>query len=107
MITEDIKNAYDRTKWALIFRGLLGIALGILIILRPLTSVEVFALVIAVWALADGLVNIVHAFDLRRVAPHWWALLLAGCISAASGSPRSIITPPCRSPLPSSGRRSG
>ena len=85
MITEDIKNAYDRTKWALVFRGLLAIALGILIITRPLASVEVFALVIAIWALADGLINIVHAFDLRRVAPHWWALLLAGLVSAAFG----------------------
>jgi uncharacterized membrane protein HdeD (DUF308 family) len=85
MITNDIKSAYNRTKWALVFRGLLGIALGILIITRPLASVEVFALVIAIWALADGLVNIVHAFDLRSVAPHWWVMLLAGIVSTAFG----------------------
>jgi uncharacterized membrane protein HdeD (DUF308 family) len=85
MVAENIKSAYSRTKWALVFRGLLGIALGVLIIMKPLASVEVFALVIAIWALADGLVNIVHAFDLRSVAPHWWALLLAGLVSAGFG----------------------
>ena len=85
MIADDIKSAYTRSKWALVFRGLLGIALGVLIITRPLASVEVFALVIAIWALSDGLVNIVHAFDLRRVAPYWWALLLAGLVSTAFG----------------------
>jgi uncharacterized membrane protein HdeD (DUF308 family) len=85
MIAEDIKTVYSRTRWALVFRGLLGIALGVLIITRPLASVEVFALVIAIWALADGLVNIVRAFDLRAVAPHWWALLLAGLVSVAFG----------------------
>jgi uncharacterized membrane protein HdeD (DUF308 family) len=85
MISDDIKSAYNRSKWALVFRGLLGIALGVVIIARPIPSVEVFALVIAIWALADGLVNIVHAFDLRRVARYWWALLLAGLISTAFG----------------------
>jgi len=85
MISEDIKSAYNRTKWSLIFRGLLGITLGVLIIWKPIPSVEVFALVIAIWALADGLVNIVHALDLRRVAKYWWALLLAGIVSTLFG----------------------
>jgi uncharacterized membrane protein HdeD (DUF308 family) len=85
MITDDIKGVYNRTKWALIVRGVLGIALGVLIFTRPLASVEVFALVIAIWALADGLVNIVHAFDLRHIATHWWVMLLSGVVSAGFG----------------------
>ena len=93
MITEDIRSAYNRTKWALAFRGLFGIAIGILIITRPLPSVDVFALVIAIWALADGLVNIVHAFDLRSIAPHWWVMLLAGLVSAAFGLAAFVYFP--------------
>jgi|SRR5690348_5923427 uncharacterized membrane protein HdeD (DUF308 family) len=85
MITDDIKRVYDRSKWALIFRGLLGLALGILIVTRPIVSVAAFALVIAIWALCDGLVNIVHAFDLRRIAPHWWVLLVKGIVSVGFG----------------------
>src|SRR6266700_2209839 len=85
MITDDMKAVYNRSKWALVVRGLFGIALGIFIIARPLESVAAFALVIAIWALADGIVSLVHAFDLRSVAPHWWVLLLAGLVSMLFG----------------------
>lgn len=85
MITDDIVAAYNRGKWALIVRGLLGVALGVVIFTRPLASVAAFALVVALWALSDGIVSIVHAFDVRKVAPHWWVLLLTGLVSVAFG----------------------
>jgi uncharacterized membrane protein HdeD (DUF308 family) len=85
MISGEIVSAYHRAKWALLLRGILGIAVGVLILARPLESVAAFALVIAIWALVDGIVRIVHAFDLRPEIPHWWVLLLAGLVSAAFG----------------------
>ena len=85
MITDDIVAAYNRGKWALIVRGLLGIALGFVIFTRPLASVAAFALVVALWSLSDGIVGIVHAFELRKVAQHWWALLISGLVSVAFG----------------------
>jgi uncharacterized membrane protein HdeD (DUF308 family) len=85
MITDELKSVYNRSKWALVVRGLLGIALGIFIIARPLDSVAALALVIAIWALGDGIVRIVHAFDLRSVAPHWWVMLLTGLVSTLFG----------------------
>ena len=85
MISGEIVSAYHRAKWALVLRGILGIAVGVLILARPLESIEAFALVIAIWALVDGIVRIVHAFDLRPAIPHWWVLLLAGLVSAAFG----------------------
>jgi uncharacterized membrane protein HdeD (DUF308 family) len=85
MITDDIVAAYNRGKWALIVRGLLGIALGVVVFTRPLASVAAFALVVALWALSDGIVSIVHAFDVRKVAPHWWVLLVTGLVSVAFG----------------------
>jgi uncharacterized membrane protein HdeD (DUF308 family) len=86
MLSDDIQSAYHRTKWALAVRGLFSLAIGILILARPVASVAVFALVIALWALIDGIVRIVHAFDLKSVAPHWWVLLLAGLVSAGFGA---------------------
>ena len=86
MITDEITAAYNRGKWALIVRGLLGIVLGVVIFTRPLASVAAFALVVAVWALSDGIVGIVHAFDLRKVAPHWWVMLLSGFVSVGFGA---------------------
>jgi len=85
MIADDIKTVYNRSKWALVIRGLFGIALGIFILMRPFDSVAALALVIAIWALGDGIVSMVHAFDLRSVAPHWWVMLLTGLVSTLFG----------------------
>ncbi|MGH7521908.1 MAG: HdeD family acid-resistance protein [Gemmatimonadales bacterium] len=85
MITDDIKRGYRRAKWGLVLRGLLGIGLGVFILARPLDSVAVFALVVAIWALADGFVMIVHSFELRPLVKHWGMLLLSGIVSAAFG----------------------
>ena len=85
MIADDIRKSYNRSKRGLILRGLFGIALGILIFARPLASVAALALAIALWALVDGIGNIVHAFDLRGVAPHWGAHLVAGIVSTGFG----------------------
>ena len=85
MTTESIRSAYDRRKWGLVNRGLFGIALGIFILARPLESVAALALVVAVWALIDGIVSIVHAFDLRGTVRHWGARLLGGIVSLLFG----------------------
>lgn len=84
-MTDDIKTLYNRVKWGLVIRGLFGIALGIFIMARPIESVAALALVIAIWALADGIVNIVHAFQLRPIVKHWWALLLSGIVGVLFG----------------------
>ena len=80
-----LQNAYHRTKWGLVLRGILAIALGIFIIVRPLQSVAVLALVIAIWALVDGIANVVHGFDLRNWVKHWWVMVLSGAIGIAFG----------------------
>jgi uncharacterized membrane protein HdeD (DUF308 family) len=85
MLADALVTAYHRSKWALIIRGLLGIGLGVFILARPLESVAAFALVIAIWALVDGIVNIVHAFDLRGAIPYWGLMLLSGIVSILFG----------------------
>jgi uncharacterized membrane protein HdeD (DUF308 family) len=85
MGVSDIQKAYNTTKWALLLRGLLSLAVGIAIIWRPMTSVVALALVIALWSLFDGMINIVRSFGLRGIAPHWWVMLLAGVVGVAFG----------------------
>ena len=85
MLKDALVSAYNQTKWALLIRGLMGIAIGILIFVRPLESVAAVALVIAIWALVDGIVSIVHAFELRTVVSHWGVLLLSGIVSVLFG----------------------
>jgi uncharacterized membrane protein HdeD (DUF308 family) len=85
MASDPIQSAYRRTWWALVLRGLLALALGALILWRPMESVASFALVIAIWALFSGIVQIVHAFDLRPLFDKWWVMLLGGLVSAIFG----------------------
>jgi uncharacterized membrane protein HdeD (DUF308 family) len=86
MIGDEIRKVYHQTKWALVLRGLLSVIVGILIIARPLASVAALALVIAIWALFDGIVSIVRSFHVRGIVPHWWVLLLGGIVSVAFGA---------------------
>jgi len=81
---DDLKGLYRMTWWALMLRGLLGLAVGVFVLLRPLDSIAAFALVIAFWALFLGMVDIVHALQLRPLA-HWWVVLLGGLVGFAFG----------------------
>ena len=85
MAQSEISQAVKRVWWALVIRGVLAIVLGIFIIARPMESVAALALVIAIWAVVQGVVSIAHAFDLRTVVPHWWLLFLSGLISTGFG----------------------
>jgi len=81
-----VHGAVRRAWWSLFIRGLLALAVGILIIARPMESVAALALVIALWALMHGIVTIVHSFDLRPIARYWWLMLLSGIVSAGFGA---------------------
>jgi uncharacterized membrane protein HdeD (DUF308 family) len=85
MASDLLQSAYRRTWWSLVLRGLFGIALGAIILWRPIESIASFALVIAIWAFFSGVVQIVHAIDLRAVFSQWWVMLLSGLVSVAFG----------------------
>ena len=85
MLSELGHQMYQRTRWSLLLRGLIWLALGILIFVRPLESVAALALVIAIWALVSGISQIVQAVEMRSAVAHWWLLLVSGIISVAFG----------------------
>jgi uncharacterized membrane protein HdeD (DUF308 family) len=85
MTTALIESTYRRAWWALVLRGLLGIAVGALILWRPLESVAAFALFIALWAIFNGTVQLVHAFELRPLFDGWWVPLVSGVVSVGFG----------------------
>ncbi len=84
-VLDDLHHFAQRAWWALLLRGLLALAVGVFILVRPLESIAAFALVIAWWAMFTGFVNAVQAFELKRVARHWWVLLLSGLVSIGFG----------------------
>src|SRR6266852_7298360 len=92
-VLDDLKRLYHRTWWALVLRGLLALAVGVFIFARPLDSVAAFALVIAFWALFAGVVEIVHAIELKSVMQQWWVLLLTGLVGVGFGIAALIYYP--------------
>jgi uncharacterized membrane protein HdeD (DUF308 family) len=92
-VIEDVKRLYRMTWWALMLRGLFSIAVGVFIFARPLDSVAAFALVIAFWAIFGGMVEIVHAFQLRQAMNHWWVMLLAGVVGVGFGVAALVYYP--------------
>jgi len=85
MASDLLKSAYRRTWWSLVLRGILSIAVGVIILWRPAESIAALALLIAIWALVSGLVQIVHAFDLRAVFSQWWVTLVSGLVGVGFG----------------------
>ena len=84
-VLDDVKRLFHRAWWALLLRGLLALAVGVLILARPMDSVAAFAFVIAFWALFSGFVSIVHAIELRSMLKYWWVLFLSGLVGVAFG----------------------
>jgi uncharacterized membrane protein HdeD (DUF308 family) len=80
-----IQFMYRRIWLMLVIRGIFGIAVGVLIIWRPMQSIAAFAAVIAIYALFTGIVEIVQAFELRAGYDHWWLLLLSGLVGVGFG----------------------
>ncbi len=82
---DDLKRHLRMTWWAFMLRGLLALTVGILILLRPLDSIAAFALVIALWAIFAGIVDVINAVEVRRALKHWWVVLVGGLVGVAFG----------------------
>ena len=85
MATHPLATILSGNWWALLLRGLLAIAFGVLTWTQPGISLAALVLLFGVFALADGVLGIWTAISGRRDNAHWWVLLLWGLVSAAVG----------------------
>lgn len=69
----------------LIVLGVLGIIAGVITFLWPAITVVVLLVVIAVWAIIAGIMQIVAAFRLRKVVRNEWFLAVSGLVTLALG----------------------
>jgi len=72
-------------SWLLTLEGALGIIVGIIALLRPGIAAVAIVLLIAVWAILSGLVELGAAYLLRRVVPNEFLLIVAGLLSIVFG----------------------
>lgn len=70
---------------SLILGGILGIAAGLVTFIMPGITAVVLLIIIAAWAIATGVMEIVAAIRLRKVINNEWAWVLAGILSVGFG----------------------
>jgi uncharacterized membrane protein HdeD (DUF308 family) len=71
--------------WALLIEGLLSIGAGLLALFVPGLTAFVLLYIIAGWALATGVLEIIAAVRLRRQIRGEWMLALLGVLSIVTG----------------------
>lgn len=71
--------------WALLVRGLLAVLFGVLTIVVPGLTLAALILLFAVYALAEGVLNIIGAIRRRGGKRHVWVLVVEGLVSILAG----------------------
>jgi uncharacterized membrane protein HdeD (DUF308 family) len=75
-------DALARNWWALALRGIAGVLFGLLTFLLPGITLVTLVFLFGVYALVDGLFNVLASF---RVVSRHWALLIEGVIGIIAG----------------------
>jgi len=80
-----IRGQANAPWWALVLRGLFGIAAAAVAFFWPGVTAVALVFIIAAWAIATGIVEIVTAVRLRKLVEGEWLLGLAGALSILFG----------------------
>jgi uncharacterized membrane protein HdeD (DUF308 family) len=71
--------------WIMLLAGLFGLAVGVLTLTRPGVTALALLYYIAIWAVAQGVFEIMAAIHLRKAIRGEWLLILAGIASVVFG----------------------
>ena len=85
IIEKELASLLARNWWVLLLRGLLAIAFGVLIWMRPGISLAALVLLFGAYVMADGVLGVWTAISERKDREHWWVLLLWGLVGIAVG----------------------
>jgi uncharacterized membrane protein HdeD (DUF308 family) len=88
MSTDDVIEVSKFVKsvwWLVLLRGIFAIILGILAFVWPVATAVAFVWVFAIYAVIDGVVNIVQAISTRKTDPTWGWLLTLGIVGVIAG----------------------
>jgi uncharacterized membrane protein HdeD (DUF308 family) len=71
--------------WPLVLSGMAGVAVGVLTIFQPAAMALALVLVIGIWAVVTGLLEIVAASRVRKVITTEWLMGFSGVVSMIFG----------------------
>lgn len=75
----------SRNWWAIALRGVAAIAFGMLTVALPDVTLYALVLLFAVFAVIDGVFNVIVAVFRHSGGETWWELLAEGLVSIAAG----------------------
>ena len=80
-----IRGGSPQPRWWLAVAGLVGVGAGLLTFIWPGMTALILLYLIAGWAIATGVVQIVGAIRLRKEIDNEWWLIAAGALSVLFG----------------------
>jgi uncharacterized membrane protein HdeD (DUF308 family) len=72
-------------RWANVLIGVVGVLAGLVAILLPGETAVVLLVIIAVWAVVAGVIQVAAALALRRQLKHAWFLVVTGALTLVLG----------------------
>lgn len=70
--------------WAIALRGVLGILIGIVAFVMPVTTIVALVWLFGAYAILDGLFDLITVWGKGRTRP-WWAMALEGVLGLGAG----------------------
>jgi uncharacterized membrane protein HdeD (DUF308 family) len=84
-LVDAVMHWRESRRWGLLAEGALGVIFGAAVLISPWIAVLAWVYVIAAWAIVTGILEIVHAIQLRKeIRGEIW-MLLSGLISVIFG----------------------
>lgn len=84
-IVAGLERIGDPKWWASFLIGIISVIAGIAVFMRPGLTIVAFVWMIATWAVARGVLDLVASRWLRRMSEGEWMLALAGVLSIVFG----------------------
>lgn len=80
-----VRSRYSSRWWVFLLEGIIGVVAGVIAWLRPGWAAVALVLVIAIWAVLTGILEIIAAIRLRREITNEWLLGFSGFVSVLLG----------------------
>jgi uncharacterized membrane protein HdeD (DUF308 family) len=92
LILSGIRNRRENARWwVLIMQGIISIGAGIFAFAAPLATAVALLYLMAAWAIASGLVEIIVAIRLRKEIEGEWMLVLDGLLTIGFGVALMVV----------------